>query len=85
MAERRFLPPALIKATEDEVSYAIGLHDGSVVEFKSAELVGDIGWVRLCDTTAMHGPIAGQSFSFERGVEVAIDAVVWAPDAPHRS
>ena len=64
--------------------YALGLRDGSIVEFEGAEAVAE-GWVRLTGVKAKAGPLSQQDFSWDRGLEVAVEDIVWAADAPHGS
>jgi hypothetical protein len=75
------LPEALAKAIADPFQYALMLRDGTITEFEGAD-VPSSGWVLL------HGPRIvnrGYDASFDRGVEIRLEEVVWVADAPHDS
>lgn len=94
-------PPALAKACCDSFDYALGLKTGQIIYFDEAEPRGrrwvhldgvksyghikpnadarDEGWVTGRDGKRYEGAL------FDRGVDVAIDAIAWVADAPHGS
>jgi hypothetical protein len=79
----KFYPPAIEKAIHDNsFVYALGLRDGSIVEFEGAEPLGE-GWVRLKGVVAKAGPLSEQRF--DRGLEVAVEGIIWAADAARGS
>ena len=79
-------PPALAKACEDSFDYALGLVGGEVIFFARAEPINET-WVHLDDVT--RGPTAlrddNQQATFDRGLDVRLDSIVWVADAPHGS
>jgi hypothetical protein len=82
----RKMPPAVETAIQDKpFFYALGLKDGTILEFTGAEYLGDTGWVKLESVKAVSGPMSQQKFTLDRGLEVAIEDILWATDAPHGS
>lgn len=82
----RYWPDALVKATYDDPwQYAIGLKDGSVVEFEGAWPYAGGRWVRLSNPTPTAGPLLGAVPCWERGIDIEFSQIVWAVDAPHGS
>ena len=87
----RVLPPAIVKAMEDNpFDYACGLIDGSIIYFMGATWEVGATYVHLeLDLPMMddRGPRRGRFKlpPFERGVDVRIDHITWAADAPHGS
>ncbi len=91
---RRGWPADLLKAVDDQPwEYACRLDTGEVFFFEGARLVDPHGrWVtlvfrdkaaeghRVMDPTRDDWPC-----SFERGLTVRVDRIVWVADAPHGS
>lgn len=86
-------PDSLMKACGDDFDYAMGLRDGTIFRFESAEICGD--WVHLDAIMefalpnrpeAVHTtPELPAQWNFERGVDVRISDIVWCVDAPQGS
>ncbi len=90
------LPEPLIKSTEDPFVYAIGLRDGSVIVYDSAEIKGE--WIHLSIEEGPGGPesrtgffqtirgsIKKKDLVLGRGVSVRISDIMWVADAPFGS
>lgn len=70
----------------DSWLFRVGLSDGSVFEFVSAEERGD--WLFLSEATPVEGPAAAlggrdQGFEWNRPVQVRAASVVWVGDNGH--
>ncbi len=82
-------PPALLKATCDPFSYALGLRDGTVVDFKSAEIHGE--WVTIkgeSDHTYESDESDESGWKRHlcpRGVDIRLSEIMWVADAPNGS
>jgi hypothetical protein len=88
-------PPALLKATCDPFLYALGLRDGTVVDFESAEIYGE--WVTIHGENDESGRSGMSDESGEssgsrwkgrdcpRGVDIRLSEIVWVADAPNGS
>jgi hypothetical protein len=94
-------PPALCKACGDHFEYALGLRDGTVIQFAQAEDV-DREWVRLMGIVFMRDGrgqiVPGKAFmdghrdrketgafTFDRGIDVRVSEILWLADAPDDS
>jgi hypothetical protein len=93
---RRDIPDALCKAFGDPFSYALGLRNGQVIEFQSAELRPGRQWVFLDTGNSQDKPVWNTDpmaavpmisvpMIFDRGIEVRLCDIVWVADAPHGS
>ena len=84
-------PPALLKASADPFSYALGLRDGTVVDFESAEINGEWVTIIINDTVIPGVPInliTGHGWKGRecpRGVDIRLSEIVWVADAPNGS
>jgi len=83
----RGCPPALVKACEDPFDYALGLNNGRVVFFETAELRRPFVHLSGVTETTMrfnsnfHSGIP----NFERGVDIRLADISWVADAPYGS
>lgn len=87
------VPPSLLKAAIDNpFDYALGLRSGHVLRFKGCQFHG--AWVTIMwndDLTGERvdgvssGPVLGTHYTFDRGVDVRLDEIVWCADAPQGS
>ena len=87
------VPPSLLKAAIDNpFDYALGLRSGHVLRFKGCQFHG--AWVTIMwndDLTGERvdgvssGPVLGTHYTFDRGVDVRLDDIVWCADAPQGS
>ena len=80
-----YLPPSLTKAMMDNFDYAMGLTNGMEIRFTSAAYLNR-EWVHL----RLPGYQSGMDndslpHSFQRGIDVQIDQIVWCADAPDGS
>jgi len=91
-------PPALLKANADQFSYVLGLRDGTVVDFESAEIHGE--WITIIGVNDTSG-LPGMSRESDdsgldpdtswkgryclRGVDIRLSEIVWVADAPNGS
>ncbi|MFA5379774.1 MAG: hypothetical protein WC455_28705 [Dehalococcoidia bacterium] len=91
-------PPALLKANADQFSYVLGLRDGTVVDFESAEIHGE--WITIIGVNDTSG-LPGMSRESDdsgldpdtswkgryclRGVDIRLSEIVWIADAPNGS
>lgn len=75
------LPHALTKAFEDSFHYALGLRNGTIIEFEEATITAD-DWIKLSNPKIM-----GSSYkaTFERHMEVRVSEIAWIADAPQGS
>jgi hypothetical protein len=82
-------PWPLAKATVDAFDYAIGLKDGTVIRFESAEASEDMQWVTITpariDVVVWGSTEPADTFSFARGLVIRVSEIVWACDAPQGS
>jgi hypothetical protein len=76
---RKRYPAALIKATVDPLDYALKLTTGEEIRFESATIHGDFAHL---SSEHSKGRLKGLSHPFDRGLDVAIDQIVWCADAP---
>lgn len=82
------IPHALVKASIDPFTYAVGLRDGRVIVFKSCSFDADHVFVTLkgVESHNIQAPADGykrdHSFTFERGIDIRIVDILWAADAP---
>lgn len=82
----------LLKATVDPFTYACRLTSGEIVFFESATVSGDGNFVLLSGIREVSYPRSdalqltelGEP-TFDRGMEVRRDAIVWIADAPYGS
>ncbi len=93
------LPASLIKACYDLFDYALGLTNGMVIRFSKATVTGDYVELTVTGDWAGHGVVSGLTIpargagdlsqpytpSFDRGIDVRIDQIVWCADAPDGS
>lgn len=85
---RERFPPALLKAATDRPwQYAVQLRAGPLLYFTGAELHGN--WVTLdfldmMDEYAQHNRRI-LPYPFPRGLDIAVDDIVWIGDAPNGS
>lgn len=71
------LGPVLTKALHDPFFYAVGLRSGETIHFERAERTGNF--------LILHEHDADLPFPCPRGVQVRIDDIAWAADAPEGS
>ena len=71
--------PALIRSVSVASSYAIGLRDGTVIEFSRATIHGRFAHLREAATT---NTVLGK-FKSDRGFDVRISDIMCATDTPH--
>lgn len=94
--EQTRLGEALAKAESDPFTYALGLRDGSVVRFGSAnvrppwvELINEsTSQVQLFRAGDIDGAFDGHGsggYHFDRGLFVRLDAIAWVADCPEGS
>lgn len=80
-------PWSLLKACCDPFSYALGLRDGTIIEFHEAEIMGE--WVRIEGVADQHGdcPFDDEvyGYKFPRGLDVRFEDIRWCADAPYGS
>lgn len=80
-------PAALIKATWDHFDYALGLRNGMVLRFEQARIAG--AWLHLrgvSEWTSGENNLRVQTgYSFDRGIDIRLDDVLWVADAPQGS
>ena len=82
------LPPALVKALDDQFDYALGLRNGQVIRFSIARLSGK--WVHIVGEegdTHEGGARGGiemsdSDFHFPRGLDIRLSDIMWVADAP---
>jgi hypothetical protein len=90
------LPAALLKACARPSDYALGLSTGHVLYFESATLSEDGLWLHVEPHEGEHGvaythpdnqvwPMRGVPYSFARGLDVRVSAIIWIADAPRGS
>ncbi len=86
------VPPSLMKAATDTFDYALGLRSGHILRFEFCRFHGAWVHVTLSDTLDVPyqlerrgGPRLGTSYTFDRGVDVRLDEIVWCADAPQGS
>lgn len=92
------LPPSLEKALTDSFHYAMELKNGMVIEFESASLCGKYahldGISDVYERNAPENVFVGEYFGrnlkvfkskYPRGIDIAIDEIVWVCDAPEGS
>jgi hypothetical protein len=76
----------LVKACQDEFTYALKTKTGDVFFFRSAKVIG-LDWIHI--TLLHHSDLMGQvqpfTFCAERGVDIRISEIVWVIDAPFGS
>lgn len=72
-------PPALKKACGDSFEYAIVLRDGTRIVFTEARAI-DETWVHIAGVTS--SPYA---HILDRGLDLRVDSILWAADAPNGS
>lgn len=80
VAQETGWPPALVKATGDPFDHAMGLRDGSVIQFEEATVIRDGKWAHLKKPRLSkegHSPMP-----LERGIDVRVGEIVWVCDAP---
>ena len=77
------MPNALITACQDKPwQYALGLKDGTVIEFEGASVQGD--WIHL-ERNDYHDHKTVYGYPMERGMEVRLSEIVWCANAPNGS
>ncbi len=80
-------PSSLLKAVGDPFDYALGLKDGTVIQFHTASINGD--WVTLEGITNQQGDSpfleAYYGHRFYRGIQIRFDQIIWCADAPDGS
>jgi hypothetical protein len=81
---RRHVPPSLAKACIDEFYYTLRLSTGETIRFQSAEIYGDYVHLELSDADGCDIN-KRLPYSFARGIDVRLDAIVWCADAPEGS
>lgn len=77
-------PPSLLKAVNDDFDYALRLKTGEIIRFSSAEICGDYVVLKgqyYGDSKMVTGK--GVDFTFDRGIDVRLDSIVWCADAPN--
>lgn len=84
------LPSVLNTAIDDNPwFYAMGLRDGTVIEFVGVRYYDENGFVSLdvCHGDTAHNiPNVGDSeYNFERGVQVRVSEIAWVANAPYGS
>lgn len=79
------IPESLLKATHDEFDYALGLENGTVIRFRKAKLRGSFVYLDQIMEWDSQEVDAGVGYSFDRGVDVRIESIVWCADAPRGS
>lgn len=87
-------PPSLVMAVSDPFMYALQLRDGTRIWFDSAlplyrSITGSdddslLPWVLLNDARLTPEPDPN-GFTFDRGLEVLVDNIVWCCKAPYGS
>lgn len=85
-------PPALAKSAIDPYGVAIMLTTGTIIVYSGCIPSTDRKWARLMEPVVrLHdGSIPGEKakfnmdlpMSFDRGIDVRVDQIVWAADAP---
>jgi hypothetical protein len=83
---RKKYPSSLLKAVCDPFYYALGLKDGTIIEFTEANIEGD--WVTLLGQEQMGDHPLEKSlygYRFYRGIQIRYDQIIWCADAPHGS
>ena len=75
-------PDAVQKAAEDHFEYAARLRTGETIVFQKAEING--AWVHLEEISNHSAPLVSgrPEFTFDRGMDVRIEDIVWVADAP---
>lgn len=89
------IPWPLGKASLDEFDYAVGLRDGTVIQFERCVFDRDHVFAWLKGVRGHSMPVARNSgarsserdtpFSFDRGLVIRLADVMWAADAPFGS
>ncbi len=88
------VPSSLIKAAIDHpFDYALGLRSGHVIRFDGCQFHGQWVTVTLLDpnledwnvSKGIMGPVLGTPYTFDRGIDVRLDEIVWCADAPQGS
>ncbi len=78
------VPPSLLKAAIDNpFDYALGLRSGHVLRFKGCQFHG--AWVTIMLGEGVRSEPLGTHYTFDRGVDVRLDEIVWCADAPQGS
>lgn len=88
----RHLPHALRKACYDPFDYALGLTNGTIIFFSSAEFdPKSPEWITLCLDNVTGQNVQPDVFKrilsipFDRGLEVRLSEIAWCADAPYGS
>lgn len=76
------IPASLMKACHDEFDYVACIAGIGVLEFSDAKIKGE--WVTL-NRNSNHTFRDSPPYSFERGIEVRLSAILWCADAPNGS
>lgn len=78
-------PDTLIKACSDPFTYALKLRDGSIIQFEHASEGINLKWAHLTNVQFLAADRLKTEFApmtFDRGIDVRIDDIVWVADAP---
>jgi hypothetical protein len=79
---QRKYPPSLLKAIGDSYDYALRLRTGEVIYFQQATVEGE--FITLSGTGKDPFQQADElRYSFERGLDVRLDDIVWCADLGH--
>jgi len=82
---RRRLPPALVKAVNDDFDYACRLRTGEIFRFTSASIHGEYATLVLDPRAQSADSAFAVPYPFPRGLDVRIAEIVWCGDAPEGS
>jgi hypothetical protein len=84
---KKLFPPALLKAVMDYFDAAVGLRDGTIIRFCTAQIHGDFIHLDLgsADSGGMDQLPGRCPYPFRRGVDVRLSDIVWCADAPEGS
>lgn len=75
-------PPMLDKACYDPFQYAIGLSNGTVIQFESAIPISR-EWIHIdLGENADKGRAGVCDLPCPRGIDVRVDSILWVADAP---
>ena len=82
---KKQVPESLEKAACDPFNYAVGLRDGTTIEFESAVFQGEFVRLRAGsgDSQFKDGLYGG--YPMPRGIDVRVSEIIWCCDAPFGS
>lgn len=73
----------LVKSTMDSFDYLIRLRTGELIRYSEAKIVSQ-GWLHL-EGARLDTGRQDDGEKFPRGIDVRVDDIVWAKDAPYGS